>query len=331
MNVIEHDTADLGSAPASIRQLLARRRAAGSRHLSDFDVPTARQWFDYYTRLGDIPPRDVHRIEAIRFDTRGNRQLPARVYYPAEPSLADPLPALLYFHSGGYVVGGLDTADAVCRMLAVDAQCVVVSASYRLAPEHKFPCAVDDAIDALHWLKRVAITFGIDPERLAVGGESAGATLAAICAVDARDTGIVLAQQLLIYPALAATLDTDAHRRYGDGYFLSLDLIRWLRDQYLDRPDDRHDWRFAPLDGACNAPADWRGLAPTWIASAEFDPLRDEHEAYAERLVSHGNTVALHVYPGMIHGFFSMGRLVPEARDAHRDAAEALRKAFSDA
>ncbi|WP_342612096.1 alpha/beta hydrolase [Burkholderia ambifaria] len=330
MTIIEPDDAALASAPASIRQFLARRGAAGAKRLSDFDVPSARQWFDYYTRLGDIQARPVHRIEDVRFDARGGRQLPARIYYPAEPSLGALLPALLYFHSGGYVVGGLDTADAVCRMLAADAQCAVVSAGYRLAPEHKFPCAVEDAVDALHWLKRAAITFGIDPARLAIGGESAGGTLAAICAVEARDAGIALAQQLLIYPALAAGLDTDAHRRYGDGYFLSLDLIRWLREQYLVTPDDRHDWRFAPLDGERNAPTDWRGLAPAWIVSAEFDPLRDEHEAYVDRLASHGNTAALRVYPGMIHGFFSMGTLVPEACDAHRDAADALRAALSD-
>ncbi|RQR49510.1 alpha/beta hydrolase [Burkholderia sp. Bp9140] len=330
MTIIEPDAAALACAPASIRQFLARRSATGTRRLSDFDVPTARQWFDYYTRLGDIRPRPVHRVEDVRFDARGNRQLPARIYYPAEPSLGALLPALLYFHSGGYVVGGPDTADAVCRMLADEARCVVVSAGYRLAPEHKFPCAVEDAVDALHWLKRAAITFAIDPARLAVGGESAGGTLAAICAVEARDAGIALAQQLLIYPALAAAMDTDAHRRYGDGYFLSLDLIRWLRDQYLGSPDDRDDWRFAPLDGVRNAPADWRGLAPAWIASAEFDPLRDEHDSYADRLASHGNTAVLRVYPGMIHGFFSMGTLVPEALEAHRDAVDVLRAAFAD-
>jgi acetyl esterase len=312
----------------SVQQFLARSASREMLRLCDLDLREARARFAYYAPLCSIRARKLALVEDVAFKARDGAPLNARVYYPEPPSWASPLPALLYFHAGGYVVGGLDTADALCRMLAADAACAVVSASYRLAPEHRFPCAVNDAIDTLHWLRLEAAGLAIDSTRLAVGGESSGATLAAVCAVEARDAGIPLKLQLLIYPALSAALDTDAHRRYGDGYHLSLDIIRWIQRLYLSEASDRADWRFAPLDGTRNAPDTWRELAPAWIASAEFDPLRDEHASYAAKLLAHGNTATLHVYPGMIHGFFSMGGIFPEAHAAHRDCAATLHAAL---
>ena len=316
------------SLAPSVQQFLARRAGAGAQTLDAIDLHHARQRFDYYTPLGDVPPRALAAVEDLTIDTRDHAQLHARLYYPAPPCWADPQPALLFFHSGGYVVGSVATADALCRTLADEAGCAVVSVGYRLAPEYRFPHAVDDALDALHWLHRNAASLAIDASRLAVGGESSGATLAAVCAVNARDSGIALALQLLVYPALSAAMDTEAHRRYGDGYFLSLDIIRWIQRHYLATADDRRDWRFAPLDGERDAPRDWSRLAPAWIVSAQYDPLQDEHARYVDKLRSFGNEASVVFYPGMIHGFFSMGGMIPEAALAHRDAARTLRSAL---
>jgi acetyl esterase len=314
----------------SVKRFLDRRAAAGSAvtGINQLDIRTARDYFDFNLPLGDIPPRRLESVEALRIGMRDGAQLNARVYYPRQPCWADPLPTLLYFHSGGYVVGSLASADSICRMLAADTQCAVVSVDYRLAPEYKFPYAVNDAIDALLWLHREAGSLALDGGRLAVGGESSGATLAAVCAVHARDVGIPLALQLLIYPALSARTDTQAHRRYGEGHFLTLAVIRWIQETYLTSSDDASDWRFAPFDGHRNAPANWTNLAPAWFVSAECDPLQEEHAGYAARLRSHGNRVEIRFYPGMIHGFFSMGGMIPEAAVAHRETVGALRDAF---
>lgn len=316
------------SLAPSVQQFLARRSSAHAQTLDAMDLHDARQRFDFYTPLGDVPPRALAAIEDVTIEARDHAALPARIYYPAPPCWADPLPALLYFHSGGYVVGSIATSDALCRSLAHQAGCAVVSVGYRLAPEHRFPCAVDDALDSLHWLRRNAGSLALDGTRLALGGESSGATLAAVCAVQARDAGIAIALQLLIYPALSAGMDTDAHRRYGDGYFLSIDIIRWIQRNYLASTDDSRDWRFAPLDGERGAPRDWSGLAPTWIASAQYAPLQEEHGKYVEKLRQHGNAADVVYYPGMIHGFFSMGGMIPEAAHAHRDAARVLSAAL---
>uniref|UniRef100_E1TI85 Alpha/beta hydrolase domain-containing protein n=1 Tax=Burkholderia sp. (strain CCGE1003) TaxID=640512 RepID=E1TI85_BURSG len=312
----------------SVQQFLLRRASAGAQSFDAFDVAHARQRFAYYTPLGDVPPRALAAVEDLSIEARDHARLDARIYYPAPPCWADPQPALLFFHSGGYVVGSIATADALCRTLADEAGCAVVSVGYRLAPENRFPRAVDDALDALHWLHRNAASLAVDGTRLAVGGESSGATLAAVCAVHARDSGIRLALQLLVYPALSAGMETPAHRRYGDGYFLSLDIIRWIQRHYLADADDRHDWRFAPLDGERDAPRDWSSLAPAWLVSAQYDPLQDEHARYIDKLRRYGNEASVVYYPGMIHGFFSMGGMIPEASLAHRDAARMLRSAL---
>ncbi|OJA44569.1 alpha/beta hydrolase, partial [Burkholderia ubonensis] len=254
----------------------------------------------------------------------------ARLYLPVAPSLAEPLPALVYYHGGGFTVGSIDTHDALCRMFARDAQCAVLSVGYRLAPEHKFPTAANDADDALRWLHREAGAFGIDAARLAVGGDSAGGTLATVCAVLARDAGIRLALQLLIYPGVTGHQQTDSHARLANGYLLSQDTIQWFFSQYVRDPSDRDDWRFAPLDGTRGAPS-FAGVAPAWIATAEYDPLSDEGVAYADKLRAAGNAVTLTCYAGMIHEFFKMGGYVPEVLAAHADAVAALKAAFDDA
>ena len=267
-------------------------------------------------------------VEDLTLPTRDVATIRARLYQPFEPSWAEPAPALVYYHGGGFTVGSVDTHDALCRMFARDARCVVLSIDYRLAPEHKFPTAVHDAFDALSWLHANAGLYGVDPGRIAVGGDSAGGTLATVCAVLARDAGLPkLALQLLIYPGTTGYQQTDSHARLADGYLLSGATIQWFFKQYVRDAGDRDDWRFAPLDGTRGAPA-FSDLAPAWIATAEYDPLSDEDVAYAEKLRAAGNEVTLKRYTGMIHEFFKMGGFVPDVAQAHSDAARALRLAF---
>jgi acetyl esterase len=212
-------------------------------------------------------------------------------------------------------------------MFARDGQCAVLSVDYRLAPEHRFPTAVDDAFDAVRWLYEHAAAYGIDVSRIALGGDSAGGTLATVCAVLARDAGLPVALQLLIYPGTTSHQQTDSHARLADGYLLPATTIQWFFAQYLRDANDRCDWRFAPLDGTRGAPG-FGGIAPAWIATAEYDPLSDEGAAYADKLRAAGNIVMLKRYDGMIHEFFKMGGYVPEVAQAHADAAAALRAAF---
>jgi len=258
---------------------------------------------------------------------RDGATIRARSYQPFAPNWFAPAPALLYFHGGGFTVGSVNTHDALCRMLAARGDCFVISVDYRLAPEYRFPTAVNDAFDALSWLHQNAPTMGIDPARIAVGGDSAGGTLAAVCAVLARDAQIPLALQLLLYPGTSAYQNSASHRRYADGYLLSARTIQWFFELYIRDSSDREDWRFAPLDGKRDAP-DMRGLAPAWIAAPEYDPLFDECVAYAAKLDEADNQVELVEYPGMIHEFFKMARYVPEVAQAHQDAVSALRRAF---
>lgn len=268
--------------------------------------------------LAPAPMAEVHDHEA----KLAGRSLRVRQYAPRPLSWADPLPGLLYFHGGGFTIGSIETHDRLCRALAAAAGCQVFSVDYRLAPEHRFPAAHDDAFDSLDWVLREAGSLGLDAGRLAIGGDSAGGTLAAATALHARDRGIDLALQLLIYPGLSAHQDTDSHRRLAHGYLLDTEVVQWFFANYLRSPADREDWRFAPLL------ADPAGIAPAWIAVAEYDPLHDEGVAYAGRLEAAGVAVELVDYPGMIHAFFQHGGYVATARRAHADAGAALARAL---
>jgi acetyl esterase len=194
---------------------------------------------------------------------------------------------------------------------------------YRLAPEHKFPTASDDAWDALSHLARNAAQWGLDGARLAVGGDSAGGTLAAVCAILARDAKLPLALQLLIYPGMTAHQDTASHERFACGPLLDEALITWFFGLYVNSRAQRDDWRFAPLNAE-----DVEGVAPAWIGLAECDPLVDEGVAYADKLRAAGVAVDIEIYRGVIHEFIKMGRAVPEALQAQADAANALKEAL---
>lgn len=271
----------------------------------------------------ELPARSLAQIMDFTLPARDGYELPARLYVPHQ-NAGTAWPTLLYFHGGGFTIGSIATHDVLCRELSHLAQCAVVSVDYRLAPEHKFPTAANDAWDALQALVSVAADHGLDADRLAVGGDSAGGTLAAVCAVLARDAGLQLALQLLIYPGCAAQQETRSHHTFAHGFVLDEPSITWFFNQYIRTPADRDDWRFAPL----NAP-DVDGVAPAWLGLAECDPLVDEGLLYADKLRAAGVPVDLEIYRGVTHEFIKMGRAIPEAVQAHADAARALKQAFS--
>ena len=228
---------------------------------------------------------------------------------------------LLYFHGGGWVIGNIESSDALCRILTNAAGCIVVSVDYRLAPEHPFPAAVDDAYHAAMWAAANAASFGGDPLRLAVGGDSAGGNLAAVVAQIARDRGKpAIRFQLLIYPVTDAACDTPSYSENADGYFLTRDAMQWFWNHYARSDADRNHPYASPLRASNLA-----GLPAALVITAEFDPLRDEGERYAERMRAAGTPVQLTRYDGMIHGFFAMGAMIDQGRTAIQQSAEAMR------
>lgn len=303
----------------AMRDVLSRIARA---HRPPFHTQTpdqARAAYEAGAGVLEIPKPALARVEDLQIPARDGELLGARLYAPS----ADVLPVLLFFHGGGFTVGSVATHDILCRQLSLLAGIAVVSIDYRLAPAHKFPTAANDAWDTLQWLAANGASRGLDASRLAVGGDSAGGTLAAMCAVLARDAGLPLALQLLIYPGCTAHQDTASHKTFAEGFVLSEADISWFFSQYVRSPADRDDWRFAPL----NAP-DVDGVAPAWVGLAECDPLVDEGVMYADKLRAAGVAVDLEIYRGVTHEFIKMGRIIPEARRAHADAAAALRGAF---
>lgn len=249
-------------------------------------------------------------------------EIPVRVYAPAG---AGPFPTLVYFHGGGWVICDLDTHDALCRDLTNGAGCVTVSVDYRLAPESKFPAAVDDCVAALEWVAAHAGELGGDSSRLAVGGDSAGGNLAAVVAQVARQRGgPSLVFQLLIYPATDFTADTDSIRENSEGYFLTHDDMIWFREHYLTSQDDRANPLASPL-----LADDLSGLPPALVITAEYDPLRDEGEQYGQKLRAAGVPVTISRYDGMIHGFLSFASAIEGGRRGIDEASAALRAAFA--
>jgi acetyl esterase len=266
---------------------------------------------------------EVASVEDRTIDAAG-QTLPVRVYRPQ--GVGDgPAPTLVFYHGGGFVIGGLDSHDRDCRALANRGGCQVIAIDYRLAPEHPFPAAAEDAIAALDFVAAHAAELGVDVDRLAVGGDSAGGNLAAVAALHARDAGIPLRLQLLVYPAVAGTDDEYLSRtENATGYMLDQESIDWFMKAYY--PDGApSDWRAAPMLAASH-----EGVAPALIITAEFDPLRDEGEVYATKLEAAGVTAKASRYDGMIHGFFGMGAIVPAALAAVDEAGSALRDAFRD-
>lgn len=302
------------------RSVLQRIHRAGRPPLYTLAVEEARLAYEIGAEIMDLPRAPLARIEDLQVPARDGASLRARLYADSH----ERLPILLYLHGGGFTIGNLETHDSLCRQLALHSGAAVLALDYRLAPEHRFPAAVHDAWDALRWMAAEGGTkLGLDARRLAVGGDSAGGTLATVCALLARDADLPLALQLLFYPGTAARMDSGSHRRYGSGLLLDRPLIEWFFAHYIDA-GQREDWRFAPL-----LADDHGDVAPAWIGLAECDPLADEGLAYGDALRAAGVAVQLELWRGVVHDFIKMGRSVPEARLAHAAAGRALQEAFA--
>lgn len=255
--------------------------------------------------------------------------LKARLYRPEpDPDDGAAQPLVIYFHGGGFVVCGLDSHDNICRSLASRSGALVLSVDYRLAPEARFPAAADDAVAAVRWAAAHAAQLGADPCRLAVAGDSAGGNLAAVACQQLRGSGIALRHQLLLYPWLDCSDAATASASYRDcaqGYFVSAAELGWYRAQYLATTADATDVRASPL-----RQRDLGGLPPATILTAEFDPLRDQGEAYGEALQRAGGSATVQRWPGQCHGFASMQGVLDAASHALDAAAASLRRAFGD-
>jgi acetyl esterase len=250
--------------------------------------------------------------------------IPLRQYRGLITEADAPLPLLVYFHGGGWTIGDLDTHDIVCRTLANKARCAVISVDYRMGPEHKFPAAVDDCVAATRWLAQQAASLGVDPARIAVGGDSAGGNLATVVAITLRDAGgPTLVFQALAYPATDQRMDSASHTKFGEGYLLTRKNMLWFRDNYL-APADFDDWRASPIRAA-----DLARLPPAHIITAGYDPLVDEGRAYSDRLVAAGVPVLYECFEGMAHGFVTMGGVVAAADHALYRLGQSLAQAFN--
>ncbi|MDL4813045.1 alpha/beta hydrolase [Actinomadura opuntiae] len=276
-------------------------------------------------RIGEVFPVDRRELPHVAdLAVRGpGGPVPVRLYRP-EPLERGPLPALVYLHGGGWVLGGVDNVDAACRDLAAGAGCAVLNVGYRLAPENPFPAAVDDAWAVLSSVAREPDRYGAAPGALAVAGDSAGGNLAAAAALLARDRGLPLAHQLLVYPVTDTAMDTPSWREYGTGYGLDAATLARFMDLYRGGADPS-DPRLAPL----RAP-DLAGVAPATVITAECDILRDEGEAYARRLAEAGVPVVARRYDGVVHSFFLLPEIFDAGAEAMEFAVRRLRAAFGD-
>ena len=306
-----------------IRKVIDALAASDFGPVCELTPAEARAQYDRMVRARGIAPARVGAVEN-RMARGIAGDLPVRIYRPGPD--AGSLPVFVYFHGGGHVIGNLDTHDAVARNLCNDAGCVVVSVDYRLAPEHKFPAAAEDAFAAVQWCAAHAAEIGVDPGRLAIGGDSAGGNLAAVAALMARNAGgPAVRLQVLVYPVTDYACDTGSYRTYAQGYgTLEAASMRWFRDHYLSGEPDRLDWRAAPLRAG-----DLSGLPPALVLTAQCDVLLDEGEAYAQRLRAAGVEVEYHECRGMIHGFFTMAPMIDGAVRAQKLVCDAMARAFA--
>jgi acetyl esterase len=304
-----------------VQAVLDQMAALGLPSMDTLSPEDARRQMEM-TRAAAPPGEPVHDVEDRTIPGPAG-EIPIRIY---RPSAEQSLPALVYFHGGGWVIGSIQTHDAVCRSLTNGAQCVVISVDYRLAPEHKFPAAADDAYAATRWVADNAASHGVDPARIAVGGDSAGGNLAAVVALMAKERGgPAIVYQVLVYPVTDHNLDTASYQANAEGYLLTKRSMIWFWNHYLNSDADGLDPRASPLRAA-----DLSGLPPALVITAEYDPLRDEGAAYAERLKQAGVPVVYSNYDGMIHGFFGMSAMLDKAKQAVGEVCGALGVAFAE-
>ncbi|WP_161992783.1 alpha/beta hydrolase [Aureimonas leprariae] len=301
-------------------QVLALGRSAGGRPFEDGTAEEARAAYDAAFPALQGPLEAVSETRELRIEGPGG-PIPLRLHR-GHGAPAEAAPAILYCHGGGWVIGGLDSHDDICRWFANLAKAVVVCPDYRLAPEHPFPAGLEDCLATLRALAERPAAFGIDAARIAVAGDSAGGNLAAVLALHGRDGRAPhVAVQLLIYPNTDAGQTADSYRRFADGFGLTARTMRWFRDQYVRSAADIEDWRVSPLRAASLA-----GSPPAYLALAGCDILHDEGEAYAERLHAEGVSTQIGRRAGQIHGYVSAGRFVPAARETVAEAVEAWRR-----
>ena len=285
---------------------------AGRPAYETLTAPEAREYYLNARIVSNPEPPELESVRELSIPAP-HGTIPARLYTPKKLRKTDSLaPCLVFFHGGGWVIGNLESHDVACRQLAQEGELIVISVDYRLAPEHKFPAAIDDAIAATKWIAANTNELGIDAARLMVGGDSAGGNLAAVVSLAARDSdGPEIAGQVLIYPATDFAMTHPSHSEPETSILLTHSVIRWFRDHYLNGAADIHDWRASPARAATLV-----GLPPAYVLTAGADPLRDEGDEYARRLKEAGVSVTCKHFPGQFHGFFTMGKLLEQANVA---------------
>jgi acetyl esterase len=301
--------------------ILDAAKEADGPPLNEMPVDEARAALDEIPKNYGLPLAKVARIDKVSIPGPAGT-IDARLIVP-DGAGPDPLPLLVYYHGGGWVLGHVESHIREASYLAAGAGCAVLIPDYRLAPESRFPAASDDSYVALQWAFDRATMLNIDPARIAVGGDSAGGHLAAVVTQRARDEGPKIALQVLIYPVTDTYQDTESYQTRADDYFLTRDLMGWFIDSYLNDPAERDDPRASPVRATC-----FDGLPPAIICTAGFDPLRDEGAAYADNLKRAGVPVEYIDYPGQIHGFISMAGAIDEGRDFMDRACVALSQSF---
>ena len=307
---------------AEARMILDLMKQSGRPPLETLSGKDGRAQADPLSANAEADAPEVARVENGHLIEPGGN-IAFRSYWP-NGATAKILPTLIYYHGGGFVIGNLETHDSTCRRLANKSQCQVIAIDYRLAPEHPFPAAVDDAIAAFRHIRDHAATFATAPDKLAVGGDSAGGTLSAVvCQAmkEAKQQGPAF--QMLIYPGTDFLRATGSRKDNGEGYFLTQALIDWFFKHYVPKGVDLRDPRISPL-----LTDDFSGLPPAYVLTAGYDPLRDEGRAYADRLLDAGVRTTYSNFPGTIHAFFSMTRFLPQGLKANDEAAYALRAHF---
>ncbi len=309
----------------ALLDLMVQRQVPPTHTLS---VADARSFYRDRRGLTQPPPPAVAQVQELQCEGL-HGTIGMRLYrgFACDPSASDQagIPALIYFHGGGWVIGDLDTHDTLCRQLANEAQCAVIAVDYRLGPEYPFPAAVDDCIAASTWIHQQCAALGLDAARLAVGGDSAGGNLAAVVALHARDQGnLPLVFQLLIYPATDMRRVHASHVTNGQGYLLTADTMRYFHDHYVQDSGQDMDWRASPL-----LHGNFKNLPPALVLTAGYDPLRDEGLDYAQQLTLAGNRCTQLCFERQIHGFITMGGVLDEADTAVGICAASLRKAFA--
>jgi acetyl esterase len=305
-----------------IRRVLQVMAEANLKPIEAMTPTEARAQMEATAQSRKAEPLPIARVEE-RTVPGPDGSIRLRLYWP---SAAAPVPAIVYYHGGGHVIGSLDTHDLVARNLCAGTEALVVSVDYRMGPEHKFPAAVEDSFAALKWVHAHANELGADPDRIGVHGDSAGANLAAVVALMARDAGNPrLRLQSLVYPVADYSLAGDSYEKFAEGYgVLTRQTMVWFRNHYLRTPKDAEDWRASPIKAASLA-----GVAPAIVVTAECDVLHDDGEGYAEALRRAGVAVEYKEYSGMIHAFFGMVPIVDDAINAQRTVWTAFKQAFA--